>query len=208
MKKVLALMLCLALIVTISPIAEIEFSDKASAEGVFTTAISNVVSLTADDVEHNADLIPWDGKVGAVAPETTTIDGEIYYMIEDAADLAWFSNKVNKGNSSTNSTNRESNAILVNDIDLNGHNWHSYRIGQSYYFAGTFDGQGHTIYNLYIESSSNGTGGFFGAIGISGKAATIKNVNFENAKVVSTYTGEAAGLESQQEQEFPSLSPL
>ncbi len=189
MKKVLSLMLCLALMMTISPITGLDLSDKASAEGVFSTAVSNVVTLTDDGVEHNAQLTPWDGKAAEIAPETTMIDGEVYYMIEDAADLAWYSNKVNKGNSSSNSTNRESNAILVNDIDLNGHNWYNYRIGQSWYFAGTFDGQGHTIHNLYIESSSIGSGGFFGSIGISGKAATIKNVNFENAKVVSAYTG-------------------
>ena len=121
MRKILSLMLCLALVMTISPITGLDLSDKASAEGVFTTAVSNVVSLTANGVTHNSNIVPWDGKVAEVAPETTVIDGETFYMIEDAADLAWYSNKVNKGNSSSDSTNRESNAILVNDIDLNGH---------------------------------------------------------------------------------------
>ena len=160
------------------------------AANVFTYAESKVTKIEeANGTIHSRNLTPWDGSVAEEAPQTTEIDGEIYYMIEDGADLAWFSELVNNGNSSEDSTNRESNAVLVNDIDLGGVNWYDFRIGRGWNFAGVFDGQGHTIYNLYIETASVYGTGLFYLVGIGGKGTTIKNLNFVNAKSVTNYTG-------------------
>lgn len=73
---------------------------------------------------------------------------------------------------------------LDNDLDLGGYNWTS--IGDKgnedqYYFKGTFDGQGHSIYNL----SANGTerndhNALFGTLEKNG---TVKNLNVINANV-------------------------
>ena len=56
-------------------------------------------------------------------------------------------------------------------------------IGNSYdnRYQGTFDGNGKTISNLYINATSNYTG-FFGYA----DAGSIKNITFDNAKVKST----------------------
>ena len=188
LKKFLAVFLCFALLMASGVVTNYNAFEKVSAAGIFTTATSNAVSITENGIKHDAELKVWDGKAGTTAPETTVIDGETFYMIEEGADLAWFANKVNTGNSSDDSSNRESNAILVNDIDLGGHNWYNFRIGQSWYFAGTFDGAGHTIHNLYIESSTGG-GGFIGAMGITGKAATIKNVKLIKTKILTFLNG-------------------
>ena len=67
-------------------------------------------------------------------------------------------------------------------------------IGKSYdnRYQGTFDGNGKTIRNLYINATSSGAG-FFGYAG----KGSIKNITFDNAKVKSTAecTGILAGYE-------------
>ncbi len=47
-------------------------------------------------------------------------------------------------------------------------------------FNGTFDGGGHVIKNLKVNSDSDGSGAFFGVIG---KDAEVKNLHFENVEV-------------------------
>ena len=190
-KKLLTFCLAAIMLTAAFPVTwEFGTEQIANAANMFSYAESKVAKVTeADGTIHSSEIAPWDGTVASEEPETTEIDGEIYYMLEDGADLAWYSNKVNKGNTSDDSSNRESNAVLVNDIDLNSVNWYDYRIGQGWNFAGVFDGQGHTIHNLYIETSTTTQCGLFGNMGITGKAATIKNVNFVGAKNVSSYTG-------------------
>lgn len=79
--------------------------------------------------------------------------------------------------------------ILTNDIDLsefNGGEW--IPIGDydnsEHAFQGTFDGQGHVIYNLKITQPSNmmsmSYNGLFGAVILGGK---IKNVGLENINI-------------------------
>lgn len=50
----------------------------------------------------------------------------------------------------------------------------------SYVFKGTFDGQGHTVYGIYMKLDS----GSKGIMGVLDGKATIKNVTFENACVI------------------------
>ena len=63
-------------------------------------------------------------------------------------------------------------------------------IGKSnnYFFQGTFEGQGHTISNLAVNSSSE----YVGLFGYS-KEATIRNVVMDSScSVVSSYSGSSA----------------
>ena len=116
------------------------------------------------------------------------------YEISSAAELAWFRDQVNSGN-------RGISAKLTVDIDLAEFchaadtkyteelSW--VPIGNStYQYLGTFDGNGKTISNLYINATSNYTGFFSYA-----DAGSIKNITFNNAKVNSSgnYTGILAG---------------
>ena len=79
-----------------------------------------------------------------------------YYQINSAENLAWFANRVNSGDSSIK-------AKLVNDIMLNygstGREWTP--IGsQSKPFKGEFDGNGHYISGVYVNSNAEYSGLF------------------------------------------------
>ncbi len=100
------------------------------------------------------------------------------YQISDVADLKAFRNKVNGGE-------RTACAILTEDINLEGEAWTP--IGgtdgrTNSYYAGTFDGQKHTISNFKIEASYN-YAGFFSYLKDS---AHIMNLKIENATISSS----------------------
>lgn len=77
---------------------------------------------------------PWDGTT-KTEPQK---DDNGVYLIGTAAELAWFA-----------ATDGKSSAKLTADIELAGYDWTPLKK-----FYGTFDGQGHVIRNLYINSSS------------------------------------------------------
>ena len=81
--------------------------------------------------------------------------------------------------------------VLDTDIDLNNKPWSPICSNDAYHpFKGTFDGQGHTIYNMYSPStgssdmyaSNRNPNGkkFFGLFGYM--AGTVKNVKVKNAE--------------------------
>lgn len=120
------------------------------------------------------------------------------YEISTAAELAWFRDYVNGGKLSVC-------AKLTADIDLKDfchaadaskeeQSWEPIGYGSKRY-SGTFDGNGHTISNLYIKVQRDGVG-FFGYM----EYGTIKNIVFDNAQVENTgnnykypYTGIVVG---------------
>ena len=104
------------------------------------------------------------------------------HHIHNASDLIAFSNKVNSG-----STYSVITIFLDADIDFSdGLSEQFEPIGKdsSKYFRGTFNGQGHTISNLVMNSSSEDVGLF----GFS-RGATIRNVVMDSScSVVSSYS--------------------
>lgn len=103
----------------------------------------------------------------------SVIDGETYYHVTNAAQLAHINDHL------------DLNYIQMNDIDLTGIDWTP--IGSRFYpgfelgFDGTYDGNGYLINNLIIGSSStpkNGgdqtQAGLFGAIKYN---AILKNIS-------------------------------
>ena len=152
-----------------------------------------------------AILMPYGGAWAQTPSRPSIGDGvDNPYQISTAAELAWFRDQVNGGN------NRIS-ATLTEDIDLaefcHAKDGTKYTeevswtpIGNSdNMYQGTFDGNGKTIRNLYINAISENIGitcyaGFFGYADAGGN---IKNITFDNAKVKSTnddyYTGILAG---------------
>ena len=95
------------------------------------------------------------------------------YLIEDAADLKAFRDLVNEADSST------AYAKLTNDIDLKNEEWTPFNSASGYpttAYAGTFDGDYHTISGLSINSTSSNQG-LFGMI----NGATIKNLKVEGS---------------------------
>ena len=99
-------------------------------------------------------------------------DGKVV-TITSAAELAKLASEVNSGKSYKGYTVK-----LANDIDLGSYMWTP--IGKSgNTFQGIFDGQGHTISNLLINSKWSSDVGLFG-VTTNGE---IKNFTLKNASV-------------------------
>lgn len=126
---------------------------------------------------------PGSGKV--------VIDGEDIGYQRDFIGSAT-SLRTMRTNLDKNGCKKDQSYVLIADIDLTGTFW--YPVNGT--FAGTFDGQGHTIYGMdlaheYVKSMSNV--GFFTKIS---PTAVIKNVTFDNAKVYGEhYVGVIVGWE-------------
>ena len=109
-------------------------------------------------------------------------ESDTEYTLTTPAQLAGLAYLVNNDNNDIKMFNGKT-IKLGDDIDLNGHRWMP--IGNEYsyyYFAGTFDGQGHTISNMIVKTNADNSG-LFGVVGI----ATIKNVILaSNCSVTST----------------------
>ena len=120
------------------------------------------------------------------------------FVLKTADHLAWFRDYVNGGH--PNAWAKIADDVKEIDMSTVCHeantatntkelSWNP--IGNSdIRYQGTFDGNGKTISNLYINDISDNTG-FFGCLG----SGSIKNITFDNAKVMSTgmNTGILAG---------------
>ena len=95
------------------------------------------------------------------------------YQIATPEQLVLLAQQTNNG------TGGDACYILTNDIDLEGNIGFLWTpIGKDpYYFTGVFDGNNHTIKNMY--SNDKLKSGFFGGT----KGAVIKNINFTDAQV-------------------------
>lgn len=141
----------------------------------FTGAIDNYEASFIDT---------WDG----TADTSWYNDTDTEFVITTAEQLAGLAKLVDDGNTFEGKTIK-----LDKDLDLyvegeNGELVSFDPIGYGYdiVFKGTFDGQGHTINNLYQNGWSLGLsygtqgGGLFASV----VDATIKNINIDNAEVV------------------------
>ena len=104
------------------------------------------------------------------------------YYIYSAKGLKYFANQVSGGNTYAGST-----VYLCVDINLDNRDWTPIgsTSGSASYFAGTFDGQGYSIYNMTINGSYGGGNnygqwaGFFSSL----NSATVKNLNLVNVDI-------------------------
>ena len=104
------------------------------------------------------------------------------YLIQSAENLAYLANLVNNGTSVAGDYYR-----LMVDIDLNGSQTFQWTpIGNATYsFAGNFDGNNHTISNLFINTSLLQYTGLFGTasnakienVGITGQSSITNTTN-------------------------------
>ena len=107
------------------------------------------------------------------AKKPERIDG--VYQISNESELRWFSDYINSG-----AVNAK--AALTNDIVIPDGIYVEPIGTMSYSYAGTFDGQGHTISNLRFTDSEKNHIGLFSHITSGG---IVKNVGIIN----STFTG-------------------
>lgn len=83
------------------------------------------------------------------------VDG--YYMIANPSQLLMFAKIVNEGDT-------KACAKLIADIDMDGYSDDFQPIGNSFHpYSGTFDGQGHVVSNLHIDTGAD-CAGFFGYV--------------------------------------------
>jgi hypothetical protein len=167
-------------------------------EGTFTYDTDTVVSLVAEAGE-SYHFTQWTGNVSTifdVNAATTTITMNDHYSITANFALPildWYDLDAIRDNLG-------GSYILMNDLDSTtagymelasetangGKGWQP--IGTTYKnakFAGSFDGQGHEIYDLFIDRTAKSNVGLFGVVGWGG---VIENVNLMNATVTG-YSG-------------------
>ena len=137
----------------------------------------------ADDTEDI--YVPWDGTTAVVTPNAA---GE--YEIRTGAELAWVAKEV-IASAVGNSAFSGKTVKLMNDIYLADSPWTPIGRtggpdGMMVCFCGTFDGQGHTIYDLNVSNmsstKSNAEAGLFGEL-----TGTIKNLTVRRAKISSSH---------------------
>ena len=149
-----------------------------------------------------AILMPYEGAWAQTTKQPARGDGSADkpYEISSAAELAWFRDYVNN---ESQYASQYASATLTEDIDLSEFchaadaatnteelSWDP--IGNGRMYCGSFDGNGKTIRNLYINSTIMYKG-FFGYA----NSGSIKNITFDNAKVKNTHyngTGILAGV--------------
>ena len=139
-----------------------------------------------------AGLLPGTALAETVVPETE--NG--VYLIDSADELFWFAEKVNGGE-------KDANAALTADIDLENREWTPIGDGYSYSnsngngitadtaYTGLFDGRGHSVSGLHIETrklkkkdkdKENYDTYCKGLFGIIGEGGTVKNLTV-NGKI-------------------------
>ena len=129
------------------------------------------------------------------------------WLITSQADLIALAEFLNSGNAETFDTE---NAGVGNchgyyfkqtaDIDLTGVTWEPIGYSGDYYFAGNYDGDGHTISNATSTGKNDANG--FATAGIFGWVAfgSVENLHVKNANFVATghneysYVGGIAGV--------------
>lgn len=137
------------------------------------------INVTIDPIFDSAfqnpiDLPKWTGEVDTEIPVATeTIDGKNVnvYSVSTPEQLAGFAESVKNGNKYAGAVVR-----LEADINLNGVNWDAVNN-----FSGTFDGNGHTIYNLSVDHTGNSAGMFGSCV-----SAKFNNITIDGASVTST----------------------
>ena len=136
-----------------------------------------------------AILMPYGGAWAQTASQPSEGDGSSNspYIITKAAELAWFRDQVNSGKyricaKIADNVEGIDMSTVCHAADasqnLNELSWEP--IGNDSY-QGTFDGNGKTITNLYINANQNGMG-FFGYT----LRSRIKNLTFGYANVTNT----------------------
>lgn len=166
-----------------------DYSYSVSCSGYKTVRGEFTVSgkdLTVDGIQLEIQT-SWDGESYTEPAK----NGQGVYLISSPDELMWFDKNAKMTDS----------AKLLADITINEDVSGSDATSQKYKwtpigtdgskYTGTFDGNGHTISGLYINSTAANTG-MFGRIGSS---AVVKNLTLADSVIRSTknYTGAITG---------------
>lgn len=176
--------------VTVTPDSTIEkgtFNGEVINNGTITGGVFNNTVSGSGTIKGGT----FNGTPDHITGSGTETDP---YQISTAAGLKWFRDKVNNAkNAANNIEDTKICAELTKDIDLSGEAWTPIGIGGAFYagtppYSGTFDGKGHTIKNLSIDSSAHYVG-LFGYV----YGGTIRNLTVSGSVKGSEHTGGIAG---------------
>lgn len=171
--------------VLVSASETVTFTDNKMSGGyvnISSYTADNTCKVTATDnvLDLNASMdntINVGGEIEAQEGFMLPFDG---VTINNLNDLKAFRDAVNSG------VNYAGKTVTLNaDIDLAGEDWTP--IGTSTNpFTGTFDGQGHTISNVYVNF--NGNAGLFGQVAeqTENVTGTVQNLTVHNATIIAT----------------------
>ena len=148
--------------------------DRERTTGSFRVTPSTTGEIIIPITMRDLDDTEWDGLSAETAPLKDGV-----YQISKASHLAWFAQQVNSGEGT------DWNAVLLNDISLGTRNPWTPMMD----YAGTFDGNGHYITNLYINTSRTDNLGLFGA---TAKGSIIQNLGIDG-KITVPDAGGLAG---------------
>lgn len=140
-----------------------------------------------------AILMPYGGAWAQTQPSKGDGKKDSPYIITKAEELAWFRDQVNSGQYSICAKIADNVEVIDMSTvchaadksqNLEEKNWVPIGNRNIIKYRGTFDGNGKTITNLYINASqtSQNNMGLFGYT----YQSTIKNLTFENANVTNT----------------------
>lgn len=170
------------------PNAPLKRNYRTNIYGQLLSSTTNWNITIDSEFGGGSNVSVWDGSVEAPVVDATAKT----VSINTASQLAGFAQAVNNG------TNYSGYTVNLNsDIDLGNKAWTPAGNVTSYpsiTFAGTFNGNDHTIYNLNASASGNefATAGLFGSL--TGK---VMNLNMVDGKVNSThYAGAICGFSS------------
>lgn len=167
-----------------------DYSYSVSCSGYKTVRGEFTVSgkdLTVDGIQLEIQT-SWDGESYTEPAK----NGQGVYLISSPDELMWFDKNAKMIDS----------AKLLADITINEdvsgsdatsqkYKWTPIGMDKTKAYTGNFDGNGHTISGLYINSTAANTG-LFGYVGAAGE---IKNVTISDSVITSTqnYTGAVVG---------------
>ena len=159
-------------------------STTISAEQM--TAASTKVRFAETEAEQNykLDLAAMDEQIIANANGEIAENADGYYEIYDAADLIAFSTLANRYGYA------DINAVLMADIDMEGQTWSP--IGSTRNFEGVFNGNGHSIKNLTLETTTDNKG-FIQSLNGTVTNLILENVNISGKKYVGGIVGKLIG---------------
>ena len=162
---------------------------------VLWLAMLALLLMTGNALRAQASDEVWDGSVASSFGGGSGTQGAPY-LISNGAQLAKLAQDVNGGNNYSGKYFKLTNDIWLNNTD-GWRNWGANPSGLNKWtaigyidnnriaFAGTFDGDGHTVRGLYINNNTEDKSqGLFGYIDYQ---ATIKNLKIAESLVYSKY---------------------
>ncbi len=147
------------------------------------SGVNTALSQAKASIDAIIDQIPEEGAWDGDSSQEPAQNEQGLYQISNGAELAWFAQAVNQGNTTIS-------AELVSDISLGNKNWTP--IGASKAYTGNFNGNGYTIRGLRITEGASAAG-LFGILGGS-STQTIQNLTVIGSISCDRSAGYAGGI--------------